>query len=100
MPARSPRFLGLDQINVSLTKDLADKKDQDVTVIVPAATNIESNKSKTSFQPSQASITTLNGASFDAGVVARGSVAVAQGANLSNETATAPGSNYPTELKV
>lgn len=94
-----PEFLGLDQINVSLTKDLADKKDQDVTVIVPAATNIESNKSKTSFQPSQASITTLNGASFDAGVVARGSVAVAQGANLSNETATAPGSNYPTELK-
>ncbi|MGE0127340.1 MAG: hypothetical protein AB7U82_04460 [Blastocatellales bacterium] len=94
-----PEFLGLDQINVNLTKELADKKDQDVTVIIPAATNIESNKSKTSFLPLQASITVQNGASMEAGAVARGSVAVAQGTKLSDETATAPGPDYPTELK-
>lgn len=94
-----PEFPGLDQINVNLTKELADKKDQEVTVIVPATTNIESNKSTTSFLPFQESITVVNGASFEAGAVARGSIAVAQGTNLSNETATAPGPNYPTEFK-
>jgi len=94
-----PNFLGLDQINVSLTNDLAGKTDLDVSVIIPGTTNVESNKSKTSFQPLQASITLLNGASLDTGVVARDSVALAQGTNLSNETASAPGPNYPTELK-
>jgi uncharacterized protein (TIGR03437 family) len=93
-----PDFLGLDQINVNLTKELAGKTDLDVTVIVPAATNIESNKSKTSFKPFEEAITVLNGASFDALVVARGSVAVAQGMGLSNETASAAGPDFPLVL--
>jgi len=93
-----PEFPGLDQINVNLTKALADKADLDVSVTIPTATTTESNKSKTSFLPFQESITVLNAASLESGTVARGSIAVAQGANLSNETASAPGPNYPTEL--
>jgi len=94
-----PDFLGLDQINVNLTKDLADKKDLDVSVIIPGTTTVESNKSTTSFLPFQEAITILNGASFGPLVVARGSVAVAQGMNLSNETASGAGPDFPFELK-
>jgi uncharacterized protein (TIGR03437 family) len=93
-----PEFLGLDQINVNLTKELAGKTDQEVTVIIPATTNIESNKSQTSFKPFEEAITILNGASLDVSVVARGSVAVAQGMNLSNETASAAGPDFPFVL--
>ncbi|HJZ80669.1 MAG TPA: hypothetical protein VKD91_09990, partial [Pyrinomonadaceae bacterium] len=94
-----PDLAGLDQINLNLTKDLADKADLDVTVIIPAATNIESNKSKTSFLPLETAITmTLNGASFESGTVARSSIAVAQGMNLANDTVIAPGPNFPTQL--
>ncbi len=94
-----PDFLGLDQMNVTLTKDLADKADLDVSVVIPATTPVESNKSKTSFGKLDVAITsTLNGASFDAGTVARGSVAIAQGMNLSNDTVGLPGPTFPTEL--
>jgi uncharacterized protein (TIGR03437 family) len=94
-----PDFLGLDQINVNLVKELAEKMDQEITVIVPAATNIESNKSTTSFLPFQEALAVVNGASYDFFAVARGSVAIAQGMNLSNETATAAGPDFPLELK-
>lgn len=91
-------FLGLDQINVSLTKDLADKMDQDITVSIVATTNIDSNKTSTSFGGYDPPLTVYNAASFEGGVVARGSLAVAQGDNLSTSTVTANGPNYPTEL--
>ena len=94
-----PEFLGLDQINVSLTKDLAAKLDQDITVSVVATTNIDSNKTTTSFSAFEESLSTFNAASFDGGIVARGSLAVAQGDKLANDTMEAPGPNYPTELK-
>jgi uncharacterized protein (TIGR03437 family) len=94
-----PEFLGLDQINVNLTKELAGKQDLDVSVVIPATTAIESNKSKTSFLPFEEALIVLNGASLDQAVVARGSAAVAQGTNLSNETAAAGGPDYPLELR-
>src|SRR5262245_41451103 len=94
-----PDFPGLDQINVNLTKELADKADLDISVVVPATTNIESNKSQTSFLPIEVAITmTLNGASFESGTVARSSKAIAQGMNLANDTVTVPGPNFPTML--
>lgn len=64
-------FLGLDQINVTLTAALADKTNQDITVIVP--TNIESNKSTVSFQAIEAVLTGANTANLESGGVARGS---------------------------
>lgn len=94
-----PEFLGLDQINVALTKDLAAKIDQDVTVSVVATTNIDSNKTTTSFSGFEEALSVFNAASFDGGIVARGSLAVAQGDKLANDTMEAPGPNYPTELK-
>jgi uncharacterized protein (TIGR03437 family) len=94
-----PDFPGLDQINVTLPKELAEKADLDVSVVVPATTPVESNKSQTSFLPIEVAITmTLNGASFESGTVARGSTAIAQGMNLSNDTVTVPGPNFPTTL--
>lgn len=94
-----PEFLGLDQINVSLTKDLAAKMDQEITVSVIASTNIDSNKTTTSFSGFEEALSTFNAASFDGGIVARGSLAVAQGDKLANDTMEAAGPNYPTELK-
>jgi uncharacterized protein (TIGR03437 family) len=94
-----PEFLGLDQINVTLTKDLAAKMDQEVTVSVIATTNIDSNKTTTSFSGFEEALSTFNAASFDGGIVARGSLAVAQGDKLANDTMEATGPNYPTELK-
>lgn len=81
-------FLGLDQINVSLTAALADKTDQEITVIVP--TNIESNKSTVSFRAVEATLTVTNTASFESGVVARGSLASVQGTELANSTQSLP----------
>lgn len=92
-------FLGLDQINVSLTKDLAAKLDQEITVSVVATTNIDSNKTTTSFSGFEEALSVYNAASFDASIVARGSLAVAQGASLAKDTMEAAGPNYPTELK-
>lgn len=92
-------FLGLDQINVSLTKDLATKIDQEITVSIVATTNIDSNKTTTSFSGYEAPLSVFNAASFDGGIVARGSLAVAQGTDLAKDTMEATGPNYPTELK-
>ncbi len=83
-----PDFLGLDQINVNLVKDLADKKDLEITVTVPGTTNIDSNKTTTSFLPLEDSLTVANAASFEGGVVGRDSLAIAQGTNLANSTAS------------
>lgn len=94
-----PEFFGLDQINVTLTKALAAKIDQEITVSVVAATNIDSNKTTTSFSGFEEALSVFNAASFDGGTVARGSLAVAQGDMLANDTMEAPGPNYPTELK-
>ncbi|MDQ3011918.1 MAG: hypothetical protein M3X11_14565, partial [Acidobacteriota bacterium] len=92
-----PEFPGLDQINVTLSKDLAAKIDQDITVSVIAATNIDSNKSTASFTGFQEALTVSNAASFEGGAVARGSVAFIQGTNLANDTATP--TDFPLELK-
>ncbi|MFN0112595.1 MAG: hypothetical protein ACKVZH_27370 [Blastocatellia bacterium] len=92
-------FLGLDQINVTLTKDLAAKIDQDIIVSVVATTNIDSNKTTTSFSGLEEALSVFNAASFDGGIVAKGSLAVAQGDKLANDTMEAAGPNYPTELK-
>ncbi|MEO6725007.1 MAG: IPT/TIG domain-containing protein, partial [Blastocatellia bacterium] len=92
-----PEFPGLDQINVTLSKDLAAKIDQDITVSVIATTNIDSNKSTTSFIGFQEALTVSNAASFEGGTVARGSVAFIQGTNLANDTATP--TDFPLELK-
>ena len=93
-----PDFQGLDQINVPLTKDLADKKDLEVTVTIPGTTPIDSNKTTTSFLPLEASLSVSNAASFEAGFVARGSAVFATGTELSNTTAAAPSLVYPTVL--
>ncbi len=92
-------FLGLDQINVSLTKELAAKMDQEITVTVISTTNIDSNKTTTSFSEFEASLSTFNAASFEGGIVARGSLAVVQGEMLANDTMEAAGPDYPLELK-
>lgn len=89
-------FLGLDQINISLSTALVDKADQELTVSIVGTTNIDSNKTTISFGGTDPVVTVSNAAGFDAGTVARGSIAVAQGEKLSNTTATP--SNFPTEL--
>ncbi|MGE0887276.1 MAG: hypothetical protein AB7P14_27465 [Blastocatellales bacterium] len=94
-----PEFLGLDQINVSLTKALAGKTDQEITVTFVASTNVDSNKTTTSFSGFEESLSVFNAASFEGGVVARGSLAVAQGMNLANDTETPTGPDFPLELK-
>ncbi len=94
-----PEFLGLDQINVSLTKALAGKTDQEITVTFVASTNVDSNKTTTSFSGFEESLSLFNAASFEGGVVARGSLAVAQGMNLANDTETPTGPDFPLELK-
>lgn len=91
-----PEFLGLDQINITLSTALADKADQEVTVTAVSTTNVDSNKSTTSFAGTDPVVTISNAASFDQGTVARGSLAVAQGDMLSNTTATP--TDFPLEL--
>ncbi|MDX2031230.1 MAG: hypothetical protein SF339_11195 [Blastocatellia bacterium] len=93
-----PDFQGLDQINVALTKELAEKKDLEITVTVPGTTPIDSNKTTTSFLAIEPALSVLNAASFETGFVARGSAAFAQGTELSNGTASAPSLDYPLEL--
>lgn len=92
-----PEFLGLDQINVSLNKELASKTDQDITVSIVATTNIDSNKTTSSFTAFESALSVFNAASFDGGTVARGSIAYVQGTALSTDTNTP--ANYPLELK-
>lgn len=93
-----PDFLGLDQINVGLSKDLAAKSDLDITVTVTGATALESNKTKVSFLPFEEAVSIVNAASFEAANVARGSLAIAQGKALANAAATAPGPDLPFTL--
>lgn len=93
-----PDFQGLDQINVVLTKELADKKDLEITVTIPGTTAIDSNKTTTSFLAIEPALSVFNAASFEGGFVARGSAAFAQGTELSNVTASAPSLIYPLEL--
>jgi uncharacterized protein (TIGR03437 family) len=83
-------FLGFDQINVNLTKELADKKDLEVVVSLPGATPIDSNKTTSSFKPLENALTIFNAASFEGGVVGRDSLAVAQGTDLADSTASSP----------
>lgn len=85
-----PDFDGLDQINVNLSKDLADKKDLEITVTIPGTTPIDSNKTTTSFRPFEAALTVANAASFDVGTVGRDSLAIAQGTDLAGTTAASP----------
>lgn len=85
-----PDFPGLDQINVTLTKDLANKTDLDLSVI-PITSNVESNKSKISFLPLEDVVSVSNGASFEATVISPGALAVGQGTDIANSTATSPG---------
>jgi len=94
-----PEFLGLDQINITLSKELAGKTDQEIIVSVVAATNIDSNKTTVSFSGFEEALTVFNAASFEGGSVARGSLAVAQGTALANDTETPAGPDYPFELK-
>lgn len=91
-----PEFLGLDQINITLSTALADKADQEITVTAVSTTNVDSNKSTASFAGTDAVVTISNAASFEQGTVARGSLAVAQGDKLSNTTATP--TDFPLEL--
>ncbi|MFN0083916.1 MAG: hypothetical protein ACKVX9_00875 [Blastocatellia bacterium] len=92
-------FDGLDQINVALTKDLGNLKDREITVTVPGTTSLDSNKTTTSFLPVDSTLSVFNAASYEGGFLARGSAALIQGAELSNETAAAPSLIYPFELK-
>jgi len=93
-----PDFPGLDQINVTIPKDLAEKQDTEFTVNFgePA-----SNKVTTSFLAFVDSFAVANAASYEGGIVARGSLALAQntGAALANDTADGSAAGYPFELK-
>lgn len=91
-----PEFLGLDQINITLSTALADKADQEIIVTAVSTTNVDSNKSTASFAGTEAVVTISNAASFEQGTVARGSLAVAQGEMLSDTTATP--ADFPLEL--
>ncbi len=85
-----PNFPGLDQINVTLTRELAGRSDQDLSVVIPATTPIESNKVKISFLPFEEVLTVANAASFESGVIAPGSSAFAMGMRLAETTASGP----------
>ncbi len=94
-----PDFPGLDQINVTLSKNLADKQDLDLSVI-PLTTNVESNKSKISFLPLEDIVNVSNGASFEATIISPGASAVGQGTGLAETTATSPGTTELEGVKV
>jgi uncharacterized protein (TIGR03437 family) len=91
-----PSFAGLDQINVSIPKELAEKQDTEFTVNFgePA-----SNKVTTSFLAAVETFNVANAASFEGAVVARGSLAMAQGEKLANDTADGAAAGYPFELR-
>lgn len=91
-----PNYPGLDQINVSIPKDLADKVDTEFTVNFGT---LLSNKLTASFGAFEESFVVSNAASFENTIVARGSLAIAQGAELANDTADGIAAGYPTELK-
>jgi uncharacterized protein (TIGR03437 family) len=90
-----PDFPGLDQINVPLLKDLADKKDTEFAVNFGATA---SNKTTTSFLPFVGGYSVFNNASFEGAIVARGSLAHATGENLSKETIDGAAAGFPLVL--
>ncbi|MFM8392398.1 MAG: hypothetical protein ACKOB4_00565, partial [Acidobacteriota bacterium] len=93
-----PDFPGLDQINVGLVTELATKLDQEITISATNVVTVDSNKSTVLFTAASPSVTALNAASFDGGVVAMGSLAIVQGADLAAATVTATGSELPFTL--
>jgi len=90
-----PNYPGLDQINVSIPSELANKTDTEFTVEFGT---VISNKLTTSFGAFEQGFAVANGASFEGGFIARGSLAVATGEMLANDTADAASMGYPTEL--
>lgn len=92
------QFPGLDQINIGLSKDLAEKQNVEITITTTNATAIDSNKPTVSFLPSDPALTVINAASFDTGLVARGSLAIVQGTDLATSSAVATGPDLPFEL--
>ena len=90
-----PNLAGLDQINVPLIKDLADKKDTEFSVNFGT---VISNKTTTSFLPFVGGYSVFNSASFEGTIVARGSLAHATGENLSKVTADGAAAGFPFEL--
>ncbi|MBK9708036.1 MAG: PD40 domain-containing protein [Acidobacteria bacterium] len=93
-----PDFPGLDQINVTLVKDLAAKTAQDIVVSIVSTTNIDSNKSQASFTAFENALTFINAAGFDVGTVARGSLVGAQGTDLAAAAVTAATTDLPFQL--
>lgn len=91
-----PDLPGLDQINLPLVKDLAEKQDIDFTVNFGTTL---SNKSNTTFAPFIGGFSVANAASFESAIVARGSLALAQGEKLANDTADGAVAGYPTTLR-
>lgn len=93
-----PDFPGLDQINVALVPELAEKLDQEITVSATVTTTVDSNKTAISFTAASPSISMVNAASFEGGVVATGSLAIVQGTGLAAAAVTATGSELPFTL--
>ena len=97
-----PNFPGLDQINVTLTTDLAGKTDQSLLVTTVTTTGVTTNSQNNvtvSFQSGvEGVVTVANAASFSSTAVARGSIAIAFGTNLANTTLTAPSGTAPLTL--
>ena len=95
-----PDFMGLDQINIFLSEDVANKTDVSliVSTIVGGTTTTSQSNVTVSFLSSDPLITISNAASFDGTMVARGSVASIFGQNLANATVIAPSGNLPTTL--
>ncbi|MBI1760672.1 MAG: PD40 domain-containing protein [Acidobacteria bacterium] len=88
---------GLDQINVPLVNTLAGMTDSAFTVNFG---DVKSNSVTTSFSDKQyASFTLANAASYEGGTAARGSLALAQGEGLANDTADGAAAGFPFELK-
>jgi uncharacterized protein (TIGR03437 family) len=92
------QFPGLDQINIGLSRDLAEKQNLEISIVTTNLTTVESNKSTVSFLPYEPPVTVINAASFDTGLVARGSLAILQGTELTTTSAVASGPELPFEL--
>lgn len=95
-----PTFFGLDQINVTLSKDLAAKINIETLVVAASGSANPTSQAnvRTSYLPSQGAVMLANAASFDSTAVARDSIAAAFGTNLANATIVAPSNDLPFEL--
>jgi uncharacterized protein (TIGR03437 family) len=105
--------LGLDQITVSLDKDLAARANVETMVLLTNPSDSESVTSQeqvlTSFLGVEEDLIVINAASQESGPIARGSIASARPSNtdnddefeedtLTDQTLTASATNPPTEL--